>query len=92
MPFKNSTSYDFVNTRWRPVGAVYGIMNTAGRVIYVGSTGNLRRRMDEHRADTRHAMHKYGPKKVVVEPISEKAKRLSRERRLIADLRPPANG
>jgi hypothetical protein len=61
-PFDRTTKqYDFKTTNWKSIGAVYLIMNAKGQTICVGQTGDLKRRMDEHRAGTKHAIHKYAP-------------------------------
>jgi predicted GIY-YIG superfamily endonuclease len=91
VPFNNSTTYDFKDTTWNPVGAVYGVLSVANTVLYIGQTEDLKRRMDEHRADTVHCMQKRGAAKVIVEVISSEATRLSREKQLITEYSPPCN-
>ena len=92
MPFGNSDYYDFNTTNWNSVAGVYGIVNSSKQMIYVGETDDLKRRMDEHRADKNHCMHMYSPALVQVEVITagETARR-SRERALIAEYDPPCN-
>lgn len=91
MPFRSSDRYAFWTTNWRPVGAVYGILDLVGNMIYVGRTDNLERRMGEHRCDSGHRMHRYMPQFVVVETIPTEAERCRRERQLIAEYNPPGN-
>ncbi len=93
LPFNNSNYLPFRATNWNGVPAVYGVLNAQRQMIYVGETDDLKRRMAEHIADSSHAMHRYGPAYVLAEVISagEQARRL-RERQLIAEYRPPANG
>lgn len=83
--------YSFWGTRWREIGAVYRILSDAGRVIYVGQTDNLKERMDDHRGNDKHCMHRHSPTWVVVEVIGDEASRLLRERQLIDHFDPPCN-
>lgn len=76
---------------WNPVPAVYVILNASQAVIYVGQTDDLKRRMDEHRRNSYHAMHRFHPVYVYVEIISNEAARRSRERQLIERYMPPCN-
>jgi predicted GIY-YIG superfamily endonuclease len=93
MPFSDPRTYDFTSTVWKPVAAVYGIMNSKKQMIYVGQTDDLQRRMDEHRNDSAHCMYRYGPALVTVEVLSGgEAIRRDRELRLIAEYSPPCNG
>ncbi len=91
MSFRTSPSYDFWRTEWRSVGAVYGIRDRNGSMIYVGQTDNLQERMDCHRNNLRHCMHGYSPSTVVIEAISDSELRLARERYLISEYDPPCN-
>ncbi len=91
MPFSDATSYDFKSTVWRSVGAVYGIINGQGAIVYVGETDDLKRRIEEHRADQNHCMHRHGASRVRVEVIADGKARLAREQQLIAEYRPPCN-
>jgi excinuclease UvrABC nuclease subunit len=91
VPFNRCDHYDFWDTDWREVSAVYGITNAERQVIYIGQTDNLRRRMSEHRGDSKHCMHRYSPKWVVVEVIPNEQQRLWRERQLIDEYDPPCN-
>lgn len=91
MPFRNSDWYDFWNTDWRETGAVYGIFTHGGVLLYIGQTGNLKQRMEDHRCNRGHCMHRGGPKWVVVEVIQDESLRLARERQLIKELDPPCN-
>ena len=45
MPFTSKRRYDFWGTQWNAVGAIYGILNEKGGVIYVGQTADLQRRL-----------------------------------------------
>jgi len=90
MPFANSKWYDFWDTNWNEVGAVYGILTDKGYVIYIGQTENLRERMADHR-NSNHCMHGHSPRCVVVEVIGDEVSRLQRERQLINHFDPPCN-
>lgn len=94
MPFlerDDAHTYRF-RGNWNEVPGVYGIMNANKQMIYIGETDNVKRRMAEHQADTRHKMHRYGPELVWFETIrtGERA-RIAREQVLIAEYNPPAN-
>jgi len=89
MPF-NSKLFNFVGN-WYEVGGVYGITNTSGQVIYVGSTDNFKRRMIEHQNDRYHLMHRYSPVYAYAEVINNETWRLRRERELILEYRPLCN-
>jgi excinuclease UvrABC nuclease subunit len=91
MPFENSERYDFWDTKWKEVGAVYGILSNKGYVIYVGQTDNLKERMTAHRSDSDRRLQGYSPTWVVVEVIEDEASRLQRERQLINRFDPPCN-
>lgn len=91
MPFQSSDWYDFWKTEWREVGVVYGIFNRDGQLLYVGQTGNLKQRMNEHRCNRDHSMHRRGATLVRVEMIPNESHRLVRERQLISQLDPPCN-
>lgn len=84
-------TYSFTGGTWGEVAGVYGILNARKQMIYVGQTDNLKRRMAEHRADTKHCMHRYGPTWVWAEVVSNTATRLKRESALIAEYAPPCN-
>ena len=91
MPFENSKRYDFWDTEWKDVGAVYGILSGTAGVIYIGRTDNLKERMADHRSNGKHCMHRHSPTWVVVEVIGDEAIRLRRERQLIDQFDPPCN-
>jgi predicted GIY-YIG superfamily endonuclease len=91
MPFTASQTFSFTGTTWNEVPGVYGIMNVSRQMIYIGQTDNFKRRMDEHQADTRHCMHRYGPALVWAEVIAAAPVRTARERELILEYRPPCN-
>lgn len=91
MPFTNSKRYDFWNTHWKEVGAVYGILDDDGHLVYIGQTDNLRERMADHRSNSSHCIHHHSPTCVVVEVIGDEASRLQRERLLIDYFDPPCN-
>jgi predicted GIY-YIG superfamily endonuclease len=59
--------------------------------LYVGQTGNLKQRMDDHRANRAHCIHRHSPTWVVVEVVADERLRLAREQQLIAELDPPCN-
>jgi excinuclease UvrABC nuclease subunit len=91
MGFNNSQTYNFVTTDWYEVPAVYGIFNANMQIIYIGQTDNLRRRMNEHKANSSHLMHRYRPAFVLVEMIYNEQERCNRERQLINAYQPPCN-
>lgn len=91
MPFQSSQRYDFWHTKWKEVGAVYGILSAEGGIIYIGQTDNLKERMTDHRGNSAHCMHRYLPTWVVVEVIEGEASRLWRERHLIQHFNPLCN-
>jgi excinuclease UvrABC nuclease subunit len=89
MPF-NSQRFNFAGN-WNEVGGVYGITNASGQLIYIGSTDNFRRRMNEHQNDSDHLMHQYGPVYAYAEAIPSELRRLLREQELISEYGPPCN-
>jgi predicted GIY-YIG superfamily endonuclease len=91
MPFTKTETYAFQGTNWNSVPAVYGIMNSKRQMIYIGQSEDLKRRMAEHQADTKHCMHRYGPALVLAEVIQVEATRLARERQLVLEYAPPCN-
>lgn len=90
MPFTNSDLYSF-NSNWNEVPVVYGILDIFKRVLYIGETNNLKRRMAEHQADAAHLMHRHSPMYVIVEIIYDEKTRCARERQLILEYNPPCN-
>ena len=91
MPFYNVRWFNFDDRALPEWPGVYGITNSAKEVIYIGQTDNLKRRIDEHKNDTRHCMHRRGPLRIVFEYVSDEKLRLARERQLIDEYRPPCN-
>lgn len=91
MPFSVAKEYDYSTTTWNEVPTVYGILNAKKQMIYIGQTDDMKRRMAEHEADTKHCMHAYGPSYVWAEVITDRATRLARETELIAEYGPPCN-
>ena len=90
MPFTGDT-YNF-NGNWNAQPGVYGIMNSASQMIYIGETDDFKRRMAEHQADTAHCMHRYAPALVRAETINGgEAVRRTRESVLIAEYHPTCN-
>ncbi len=92
MTLNNSDRYG-LTAKFHELPCVYVYFNAFGRAVYVGETDDLKRRTKEHAANRQHAMHFYVPTHIGVEIIraGEAARRL-RERQLIAEYRPPANG
>jgi hypothetical protein len=93
MPFSaQDTPYDFWTAKWNAVPAVYGICNDKRQVIYIGETDDLSRRMSEHRSNTWHTMHLYGPALVWAEvtPGGNEV-RVARQNVLIQEYQPPCN-
>lgn len=80
-----------IGSNFAEVAGVYAIINNSKQVIYIGQTDNLRRRMNEHLNDTTHCMHRYGPSLVGFQAIQDEATRLTVERELINQFRPPCN-
>lgn len=72
-------------------GAVYGVLDVKGTVLYVGRTDSLKRRIDEHLADRGHCMHRHGAAFVVQEWIATESARQQRERELYDEYQPPCN-
>jgi predicted GIY-YIG superfamily endonuclease len=91
MAFTSKKRYNFSTKKWKKVGAVYGVFDSAGSVIYVGSTGNLKGRMAKHKSNKAHCIHSHGPSTVARELVPDKATRLKRESELIDELHPPCN-
>ncbi|VTR93595.1 excinuclease abc subunit c : : GIY-YIG [Gemmata massiliana] len=91
MPFWNAKGYRFDVGNLPAVGGVYGILNSARSVIYVGRTEDLSRRIGEHRNNRYHCMHRYDPVSIVFEVITTEKERIIRERTLIAEYGPPCN-
>ena len=93
MPFVNTSQrWPLTSPIWNEVPAVYGVMDANGRIIYIGETDNIKRRMAEHLADRTHKMHLYRPVSACVEVIrTGQVARLARERALILEYDPPAN-
>jgi predicted GIY-YIG superfamily endonuclease len=71
--------------------AVYLIYDRQMNLIYIGQTNDLGRRMNEHRGDTSHLMHRHVPTYVAIEFIMDEASRCARERQLITQYAPPCN-
>jgi predicted GIY-YIG superfamily endonuclease len=93
MPFVMSDGpHNFQTTAWNPVPAVYVILDAYRRVIYIGETEDLARRMSEHRSNTWHPMYRYGPSLVYVEVTrGGNDARVLRQNALIREYAPPAN-
>ncbi len=91
MPFSGAETYPFLGAKSRAAG-VYGIVDIEGRVIYVGETDDLDRRIRQHQLDVDHKMHRLGPTFVWFEAVPNPFLRFSREQSLIAEYEPPANG
>jgi len=91
LPFANTTTFAW-DANWNEVAGVYMILDAQRRVIYVGETDNLKRRMDEHRTNTNHPMHSYKPTHVMFEAISNEVARKQREQVLIGEFSPLTNG
>lgn len=93
----SGTRYNFDVYRWgtsfKSLGAVYSVLkkNTNGRynVLYVGQTGNLDERFDNHhRAD---CFTRNGRTHIGIHLESSEQTRLSKERDLINHYNPPCN-
>jgi len=89
MPFNNSTNHPFTGP-WDDTAAVYGITDSQNRVIYVGRTNNLKRRMAEHQSN-HYFVRQYGPLTVWIEAIASSSERKMRETALISEYQPPCN-
>lgn len=90
MPFKDIKLHDF-NSTWNEAAGVYGMVNAQKQVIYIGQTDNLKRRHNEHCCDTNHLMHRYQPRFLVWESVTDPALRAIREKQLIAEYNPVCN-
>ena len=98
MQGRSGATYEFTVYPWgtpfKPLGGVYSVLRarTDGRydVIYVGQTGDLSERFDDH--------HKAGcfsrerARRIGVHVESEEQRRLAIESDLIANYNPPCNG
>ncbi len=91
MPFQNPRWFKFHDPNLPGWPGVYGVVNSANEVVYVGQTDDLSRRIAQHKNDTRHCMHRRCPVSLVFEYVADEKTRLGRERQLIAEYRPPCN-
>ena len=84
--------HNFWTANWNAVPGVYAIMNASRQMIYIGETEDLARRMTEHRRNTQHPIHRYGPALVWAE-VTQGAEsvRVARQNTLIAEYQPPCN-
>lgn len=94
----SGTTYDFEVYRWgtnfNPIGAVYAVLKlrTDGRyeVIYIGQTGDLSERFDNHHKARCFNLH--GRTHVGVHRESAERRRLLIEKDLGDNYQPPCNG
>lgn len=73
------------------VSGVYGVATSSNSIVYVGQSENLKRRMQEHLADSTHCMWTYSPDRVFAEIVYGEGARRLREAQLIAEFNPPCN-
>jgi len=90
-------SYDFDvypwNTSFKPVGAVYAVLkktNSNYTVIYIGQTGNLSERFDNHHKLS--CFNRNGKTHVAIHLDSSESSQLAKERDLVANYSPVCNG
>ena len=91
MAFTDQVPKPLRTTVWNAVGAVYGVLNAQGTVLYIGRTDGLARRLSEHLADAGQCMHQRGAVSAVAEVIATESERMRREAQLIAEYNPPCN-
>jgi predicted GIY-YIG superfamily endonuclease len=91
LPFVDQSPKPLRTTQWNAVGAVYGVLDAANRVVYVGQTDDLQRRIEEHLADVRHCMHRSGGISGVADVVSDPTERNRRESYLIREYNPSCN-
>lgn len=95
---KSGNKYDFDVYRWgtefKPLGGVYAVLKerSDGRfdVIYIGQTGDLSERFDDHHKAGCFSRH--NKTHIGVHLCSSEQRRLVIERDLIANYQPPCNG
>lgn len=95
MPFREGP-FEFTPAGIRnmnEVAGVYGITNEMLKMIYIGQTDNLRRRLSEHYNDPKDRIWRYGPRKHYAEAVpGGETARKKREADLIKEWNyPPCN-
>ena len=97
MPFAHGP-YDFTEKGAKSIKqepGVYGITNAKLQMIYIGETGNLRRRLLEHynqESEESKCIRRYSPKKFYAEIVKGGAEaRRKREAELVGKYDPPCN-
>jgi hypothetical protein len=98
----SGSSYKFTvhswDTKFNPIGAVYVITKRTEKpggvgshtYIYVGQTGDLSERFDDHHKI--NCFRRNGANCICVHPDANKASHLKKEEDLIQALNPPCNG
>ena len=88
MPFiSEETAYDFREIFEEKPG-VYGVMNVVKKMIFVGQTKNLKKQIDDHRADLYDWMHREVPTFVCFEEIPLEDTRGKRASELTSEYSP----
>ncbi len=95
-PFERYAFDEATLARWPPVPAVYLLFGEGSRLLYVGKTGNLARRMGEHfrpaaAPAAREARLREATRDLRYEPVGSELEALLREQALIDEWRPEAN-
>lgn len=78
---------------FRPVGAVYAVLGkslTGYQVNYIGQTGDLSHRFDDHHK--RSCFDRTGVTHIAIHPIPQESRRLLIESDLVRSYRPVCNG
>ena len=94
----SGTSYSFDvypwGTSFKALGAVYLVLkkSSAGNytILYVGQTGNLSERFDDHHKDT--CFSRNSRTHIGIKPESSERKRLAIETDLVENYKPTCNG
>ena len=87
----NRLEYPFTSQKYTPTPGVYTILNQHDKVIYVGQSKDVYRRMSEHVNDERHDIWNHDATRVQYVIESDKATRLKHEKFLITLLEPVCN-
>jgi excinuclease UvrABC nuclease subunit len=91
MPFFDVIPKPIRTTRWNPVPAVYGLLDVHRRLIYVGQTDDLARRIGEHLTAPTSLISAFGAAFVVADVVHSSTERALREAQLIAEYQPACN-
>ena len=87
----NRLEYPFTSRKYLPTPGVYTILNQHDKVIYVGQSKDVYRRMSEHVGNKWHDIWNHDATRVQYMIGSDEATRLKHEKFLIALLDPVCN-